>query len=224
LKFVIMISIVFFHRMDEWHLEFQTNNFLLYSSKFYYYFLTHSIETKWHKRDTIIRKRRLSGYFLNKYNKWRWVVGSTLNWFSISSSIFRNKYKKNSHQAENWLLRILLCIYSVPTDQCINFTTNILSALGNAAIHIFHFIELLREEHEYQHHKSEELWVQLRKRKKMNGTIEDNLKRWIDHWHATYDQIRSRFEGKTYQMIFVPLLLLNKTPDCWKSSVNQISH
>jgi hypothetical protein len=39
---------------------------------------------------------------------------------------------------------------------------NILSAaLSNAAIHSFHFIKLLREEYEYQYHKSEESRVQL---------------------------------------------------------------
>ncbi len=33
---------------------------------------------------------------------------------SITSSIFRNKkYKNNSHQEEDWLLRILLCMYRV---------------------------------------------------------------------------------------------------------------
>ncbi len=49
------------------------------------------------------------------------------------------------------------------------------SALSNAAIHIFHFIELLRQEHEYQPHKSEESRVPLHKRKKVNDTIDDNL-------------------------------------------------
>jgi hypothetical protein len=33
----------------------------------------------------------------------------------------------------------------------------------------------LREEHEYQHHKSEESRVKLRKREKVNGAIDDNL-------------------------------------------------
>jgi hypothetical protein len=41
--------------------------------------------------------------------------------------------------------------------------------------HIFNFIELLREEHEYQHHKSDESRVQLRKRRKVNTTINENL-------------------------------------------------
>ena len=41
--------------------------------------------------------------------------------------------------------------------------------------YIFNFIELLREEHEYQHHKSEEARVQLRKRKKVNDAINENL-------------------------------------------------
>ena len=41
--------------------------------------------------------------------------------------------------------------------------------------HIFNFIDLLREEHEYQHHKSEESRVQLRKRKKVNDAIDENL-------------------------------------------------
>ncbi|CAM2715360.1 unnamed protein product [Rotaria socialis] len=41
--------------------------------------------------------------------------------------------------------------------------------------HIFNFIELLREEHEYQHHKSEESEVHLRKRKKVNDAIDENL-------------------------------------------------
>ena len=40
---------------------------------------------------------------------------------------------------------------------------------------IFNFIELLREQHEYQHHKSEESRVQLCKRKKVNDAIDDNL-------------------------------------------------
>jgi hypothetical protein len=38
----------------------------------------------------------------------------------------------------------------------------------------------------------------------------------IGHWHATHDQMRTRFDGKTCQMIFVSLLLVNKTADCWK--------
>ena len=41
--------------------------------------------------------------------------------------------------------------------------------------HIFNFIELLREEHEYHHHKSEESRVQFRKRKKVNDAIDENL-------------------------------------------------
>jgi predicted component of type VI protein secretion system len=47
--------------------------------------------------------------------------------------------------------------------------------VSNAVIHIFHFIELLCEEHEYQHHKSEEPRVQLGKRKKVTDAINDNL-------------------------------------------------
>ena len=42
--------------------------------------------------------------------------------------------------------------------------------------HIFNFIEWLREEHEYQHHKSEKSRVQLRKRKKVNDAVDENLK------------------------------------------------
>jgi hypothetical protein len=41
--------------------------------------------------------------------------------------------------------------------------------------HIFKLIELLREEYEYQHYKSEESRVQLRKPKKVNDAIEENL-------------------------------------------------
>ena len=41
--------------------------------------------------------------------------------------------------------------------------------------HIFNFIELFRKVHEYQHHKPEESRVQLRKRKKMNDAIDENL-------------------------------------------------
>ena len=41
--------------------------------------------------------------------------------------------------------------------------------------HIFNFIELLREEHEYQHHKSEESRVQFLKGKKVNDAIDENL-------------------------------------------------
>ena len=41
---------------------------------------------------------------------------------------------------------------------------------------------IIAEEHEYQHHKSEESRVQLRKRKKVNDAIDENLERLLnDH-------------------------------------------
>ena len=39
----------------------------------------------------------------------------------------------------------------------------------------YQFIELLRSEHEFQHHKAEESQVQARKRKKLNIDIDDHL-------------------------------------------------
>jgi hypothetical protein len=41
--------------------------------------------------------------------------------------------------------------------------------------HIFDMIEFLCEGHEYQHHKPEESRTQLRKRKKVNDAIDENL-------------------------------------------------
>ncbi|CAF1130252.1 unnamed protein product, partial [Didymodactylos carnosus] len=42
--------------------------------------------------------------------------------------------------------------------------------------HIYHFVELLRDEHLYQHHRAEELDMQIRKRKKLNNNIDSKLK------------------------------------------------
>ena len=45
--------------------------------------------------------------------------------------------------------------------------------------HIFHFVEHLREEHIYQQHKSQELRVQVRKRKRVYDEIDDTLSRLL---------------------------------------------
>ncbi|CAF0790474.1 unnamed protein product [Didymodactylos carnosus] len=42
--------------------------------------------------------------------------------------------------------------------------------------HIYHFIELLRDEHLYQHHSVEESDIQIRKRKKLYNNIDSKLK------------------------------------------------
>ncbi|CAF1260506.1 unnamed protein product [Didymodactylos carnosus] len=42
--------------------------------------------------------------------------------------------------------------------------------------HIYHFIELLRDEHLYQHHRAEESDMQIRKRKKLYNNIDSKLK------------------------------------------------
>jgi len=113
-----------------------------------------------------------------------------------------------------------------------------LSALRNAAIHIFDFIELFREEHEYQHHKSEESRVQLRKRKKVNDAIDENLELLLnDHKGGSITHMQLAIKcGRALKiklvkwflfllfLFLVSLLLLNKIADCWKSSVYQISH
>jgi hypothetical protein len=46
----------------------------------------------------------------------------------------------------------------------------------SAAIPSFHFIKLLREEYEYQYHKSEESRVQV-----VNDVIDDNLKLFLNN-------------------------------------------
>ena len=45
--------------------------------------------------------------------------------------------------------------------------------------HIFHFVEHLREKHIYQQHKSQELRVQVRKRKRVYDEIDDTLSRLL---------------------------------------------
>ncbi|CAF1131980.1 unnamed protein product, partial [Didymodactylos carnosus] len=42
--------------------------------------------------------------------------------------------------------------------------------------HIYHFIELLRDEHLYQHHRAEESDMQIRKRKQLYNNIDSKLK------------------------------------------------
>ena len=41
--------------------------------------------------------------------------------------------------------------------------------------HIYQFIEILRDEHEYQHHVAEESKVHLRQRKKIHDEIDNKL-------------------------------------------------
>ncbi len=75
-------------------------------------------------------------------------------------------------------------------------------------LHIFHFIDLLREDHEYQHYKLEESRVQLRKRKKVNDDIEVTLELLLnEHKIGSITDMQfaikcGRVEDKTCRIIF----------------------
>jgi hypothetical protein len=104
------------------------------------------------------------------FNYFFYTSRSTIQTHShFVSSVFRSKYKNNSHQTENWLYYAYIgCTYWLL--YYLHYYNILSAALSNAAIHRFHFIKLLREEHEYQYQKSEESRVQL-----VNDAIDGDL-------------------------------------------------
>ncbi len=96
------------------------------------------------------------------YKLWDPFDWLPFNWLSISPFLFRNKYRNNHVEGLNQRLK---CHFTVHP-------------------HIFKFIELLREEYEYRHYKSEESRVQLRKPKKVNDAIDENLELLLNDHNA----------------------------------------
>ena len=79
------------------------------------------------------------------------------------------------YRSEIWNVHELLVNKLPPANNHVEGLNQRLKCQFPVHPRIFNFIELLREEHEYHHHKSEESRVQLRKRKKVNDAIDENL-------------------------------------------------
>ena len=110
----------------------------------------------------ILQTNQSAGSFLDEISKWQ----TTLQHVEASSVRYRS---------EIWNVHELLVNKLPPANNHVECLNQRLKCQLAVHPHIFNFIELLLEEHEYQHHKSEESRVQLRKRKKVNDAIDENL-------------------------------------------------
>ena len=79
------------------------------------------------------------------------------------------------YQSEIWNVHELLVNKLPRTNNHVEGLNQQLKCQFPVHPHIFNFIELVREEHEYQHYKSEESRIRFRKRKKVNDAIDENL-------------------------------------------------
>jgi hypothetical protein len=100
------------------------------------------------------------------------VSATKFNDYLVSTYVDRSSAR---YHAEIWNVHELLVNKLPRTNNHVEGLNRRIKCQFPVHPHIFNFIELLREEHEYQHHKSDESRVQLRKRKKVNDAIDDNL-------------------------------------------------